>query len=61
MIIRELSLRWVFEARCPVLDLLFMKARRANNPVNCRDEVDEMTKVDIERAVGVCSIDEDTN
>jgi len=61
MIIREWSLSWIFEARCLVLDLLFLKARQANIPVKCRDEVDEMTKFDVERAAGICSVDEDTN
>ena len=44
-----------------VLNLQFRKARQANSPVKCRDEVGEMTKVDIERVMGVCSVDEDTN
>jgi len=29
-----------------------MKARQDNSPVKCRDGVDEMTKVDIERVMG---------
>ena len=44
-----------------VLNLQFRKARQANIPVKCRDEVDEMTKFDVERAAGICSVDEDTN
>jgi len=44
-----------------VPNLQFRKARQANSPVKCRDEVDEMTKFEIEGPVGVCGIDEDTN
>ena len=29
-----------------------MKAQQDNSPVKCRDGVDEMTKVDIERVMG---------
>ena len=44
-----------------VPNLQFRKTQQANSPIKCRDEVDEMTKVDIERVMGVCSVDEDTN
>jgi len=39
-------------------NLLLTKARRANSPVECRDEMEEMLKIDVEKAVGVSRVDE---